>query len=206
MKAEEDIVQSTEEECLEWKKLPGHRIHSPCTTCPREGIGQVNFPTWVYGAHVNAGAQSSTPFPHLLCLAEREKHWGRSTPSLPWKQGLNQTAVRNDFKFSVTFLVFDNIRSDLLVRCFRKFNDQLWEGTLASPSIFPARRSCQLITGMCSSTDVTWGFGRESFPRSFFPCLNSGQTGFTNPCLYSQKMSLFPSIIIPNWKINWGRY
>lgn len=72
---------------------------------------------------------------------------------------------------------------------------------MASPSIFQACRSCQLITGMYSSTDITWGLGRESFLRSFFSCLNSGQTGFTNPCLYSQKMSLFPSVIIPNEKL-----
>lgn len=149
---------------------------------------------------MNAGVQSS--FSRLLCLAEREKHWGRNIPSL----GLNQSALKSYFNFSVIFLIFNNSRSDLLVRCFRKCNDQLWEETLVSPSIFKVCRSSQLITGTCSSTDVTWGLATESFPLSFFSCLNSGQTGFMNPCLYSQKMPVFQSIIIPNWKINWSRY
>lgn len=55
------------------KKLPHHRTQlSPCAACPRDV--QVYFPTWVYRASVNAGAQRSTPF--LLCsaLAESEKH------------------------------------------------------------------------------------------------------------------------------------
>ena len=54
------------------KKLPDHRTQlSPCTACPRGVIVQVYFPSWVYKASANAGAQCSAPFPHVL-LSGRE--------------------------------------------------------------------------------------------------------------------------------------
>lgn len=112
------VVQSIEQECLEWKRLPGHRTHSPCTTCPTEGIGWVNFPTCL-----NAGAQSSTPSPHLLCLAEREEY-----SKLALKAGTKSDCSKKLLQFSrniILYLIISGVTSwsdvsgNLMTNCER---------------------------------------------------------------------------------------